>query len=476
MARPSYIGYSSYNNYARGCCLLIHRTIPFQITETIQDPAGRYVITHGNILSCTLNLVSVYGPNEDNPKFFEELFLTLTTMRGFYLIGGDWNCCLSPELDRSTGSDTTKAQTRKLLKQYMVDMNLVEVWRELNPDKREYSCHSSVGKSRSRIDYFIVSRELLSKITDCWYDSIVISDHAAVSLTIHIDNLIHNPPNWRLSVMWLHNPDFVKFVGTKIDNYFELNTDQTSACIRWEAFKAYIRGEIISYTSTKSKQQKLEMETLEKQIKSLEVELNEGEDLAKQRVLLLLRAKFNKLSIDKATKGLMWLKQSFYDQGEKAGKLLAWRILKMQSDRAINSITTSPGVSTVNPFEINNCFKEFYEHLYKSECPKISEERDTFLDQLQFRTLNEDVKQGLDIDLTSEELLQAIQAINSGKAPGPDGLPIEFYKTFKEKLLSPLLNMYSESFQNGILPPSLRQAMMNSYFETRQTSWRMLFI
>lgn len=65
-------------------------------------------------------------------------------------------------------------------------------------------------------------------------------------------------------------------------------------------------------------------------------------------------------------------------------------------------------------------------------------EQDTFLDHLQFQTLTDEVKKELDNDLTTEEISQSIQNINSGKAPGPDGLPIEFYKTFKEKLLVPL--------------------------------------
>lgn len=64
----------------------------------------------------------------------------------------------------------------------------------------------------------------------------------------------------------------------------------------------------------------------------------------------------------------------------------------------------------------------------------------------------------LDKDITMEELLQAIKSINSAKAPGPDGLPIEFYKTFQEQLLTPLLDMFNESFNNGTLPPTLRLA------------------
>lgn len=50
--------------------------------------------------------------------------------------------------------------------------------------------------------------------------------------------------------------------------------------------------------------------------------------------------------------------------------------------------------------------------------------------------------------------------MNSGKAPGPYGLPIEFYKIFKTKLAEPLLNMFKECFREGTLPPTMRLAMI----------------
>jgi len=52
----------------------------------------------------------------------------------------------------------------------------------------------------------------------------------------------------------------------------------------------------------------------------------------------------------------MWLKQSYYDQGEKCGKLLAWRLKKKQLDRAINSIKTPAGDMTSEPVEIINLY------------------------------------------------------------------------------------------------------------------------
>lgn len=63
-------------------------------------------------------------------------------------------------------------------------------------------------------------------------------------------------------------------------------------------------------------------------------------------------------------------------------------------------------------------------------------------------------------NLTLEEIFEAIMNMKAGKAAGPDGLPIDMDKKFESKLKTPLLEMFSESVQNGILPPTLRRALI----------------
>lgn len=48
----------------------------------------------------------------------------------------------------------------------------------------------------------------------------------------------------------------------------------------------------------------------------------------KHKQLLMLRSKYNTLSANKTVAKLLKLKQTFYDQGEKTGKVLAWQIKK----------------------------------------------------------------------------------------------------------------------------------------------------
>lgn len=372
-------------------------------------------------------------------------------------------------MDRSTGIDASHAQTRKEIFHFIKEFNLIDIWRKDHPDKVIFSCYSSTCQTFSRID-FLVSANLTSIILDSWYDSIVISDHVSVSFNLKTPKALLRPTRWRLQSFWLKDPDFLQCIGAQIDCYFIMNTHQTSAAVRWDAFKAFLRGQMISYTSFKHKSWKEEMKQLELKIKNIQTDYfkNPSEELFKE--LNAHRAKYNVLSINKATKSLMKLKQSYYEQGEKASELLAWCIKQLETERTINTITTDEGLETSDPQEINRTFRTFYEKLYYTECSSTAiESQKEFLDSFCFASLDDDAIKSLNLELIAEDLSLAISSMKGAKCPGPDGIPIEIYKIFKDKLITPLLDMNNESLNNGSLPPSLNMAEISLLLKIRKT-------
>lgn len=83
---------ASFSSQSREVIILIHKSIPYQILQTICDPAGRHIIIRGTLLSEHLNLFNVYGPNEDDFKLFNNLFLNLSALPGNHIVAGDFNC------------------------------------------------------------------------------------------------------------------------------------------------------------------------------------------------------------------------------------------------------------------------------------------------------------------------------------------------------------------------------------------------
>lgn len=299
---------AAFSSRSRGVMTLICESVPF-CANIIKDKGGRFLIIQGNLLSENLNLVNVYGPNSGDSRFYEDVFLLLTTLPGKYVIAGDFNCTLIPSWDRSTGTDQSHHNSRLTIKRFIKDLKLLDIWRELHPQSKAFSCYSAIFQSYSRIDYFLISVELLSNVKTCLYDNIVISDHAPCCLT-YIDETIRiDPPRWRFQhFKWLQDEEFANYIGKPIDDFFQVNTNQTSACIKWEAFKAFLQGHIISFTSYKSKKISQGRVLLENKIKKTQEKSFVKSDPEAEKELLLLRAEYEKQSSFKAATNLLRLK------------------------------------------------------------------------------------------------------------------------------------------------------------------------
>ena len=62
--------------------------------------------------------------------------------------------------------------------------------------------------------------------------------------------------------------------------------------------------------------------------------------------------------------------------------------------------------------------------------------------------------------MTVEECKNILNTFKENKSPGNDGLTIEFYKFFWDKINTSLLSSFNESFQKGELSSSQRQAVI----------------
>lgn len=123
-------------------------------------------------------------------------------------------------------------------------------------------------KTFSRIDFFLVSKSLVSSVTGCSIGSIVISDHAWVCLNLIPQSERRRSYRWRLNSSILQEPATVDWLRSEIKNYLEINsTSVNSASVVWEALKAVIRGHIIQHTSHRKKVNAQQLLDLESKIK-----------------------------------------------------------------------------------------------------------------------------------------------------------------------------------------------------------------
>lgn len=135
---------------------------------------------------------------------------------------------------------------------------------------------------------------------------------------------------------WKLDDNFVEDIGN--DNYFRENTNQTMTGIKWDVFQAFLRGHMISYTSSKSREfNKEKRKLLESRIQILQEQVFRKNNPIAEKELMLLKAEYNELSAARAAPDIIRLNKTFYDQGENPGRLLAWQI-KLETRKTIISI------------------------------------------------------------------------------------------------------------------------------------------
>ncbi|KAK3533725.1 hypothetical protein QTP70_024307 [Hemibagrus guttatus] len=96
--------------------------------------------------------------------------------------------------------------------------------------------------------------------------------------------------------------------------------------------------------------------------------------------------------------------------------------------RFIHAVRTESGDLLSEPTEIRKQTVSFYSKLYSSEWSGAQVVEDSFLVGLP--KLSERAARELDRELSLEELHEALQRMENGRASGIDGLPAEFYKAF----------------------------------------------
>ena len=256
--RARWIGetyHSNFSSKARGTAILIRKGIPFLQKKTISDKEGRYIIVIGEIHNISLTLVNIYAPNTDNPQFFQKVFALIPDISQTNLIiGGDFNTVLDTYLDRSSMSKVQRNTSSEFLNTFINNANILDIWRTTNPSGRDYSFYSPVHNSYSRIDYFLVDAKLAPSIVNVKYHSIVISDHSPLTFLLCLDHVDKPHTSWRLNSYLLTEKKFREYLKAQISLYFEMNDiPGTSPSTLWEAFKAYIRGSIISFEASRKK-------------------------------------------------------------------------------------------------------------------------------------------------------------------------------------------------------------------------------
>ena len=232
--------YSTYHkqNKRRGVAILITNTTKFELEKEVCDKEGRLIMVKGKLEGQRTTLVNVYAPPDCKKSFFELLFdLINEELEGILICGGDFNMVMNYNRD-TTSTKKTRTWLNRYMNTQLVDLGIVDVWRDLHPLERDYTHYSEPHKIHSRLDYFFTTKGDMHRLEECKIGVADLSDHNAVHMTINL-NKRRRRTIWRMNVGILNDKDLVEGIKKDINRYIEENDNgEIDSTILWDALKA----------------------------------------------------------------------------------------------------------------------------------------------------------------------------------------------------------------------------------------------
>lgn len=134
------IYFSSYTTMSRGVMVLLNNNFEQKVKRIKTDKNGNYIILDMVIEDKEITLVNLYGPNEDNPQFYENLIKKIAEFENDnVIICGDWNLVINPEIHSHNYFHINNPKARQTVLNLLEEENFIDAWRVMNEDSRKYT-------------------------------------------------------------------------------------------------------------------------------------------------------------------------------------------------------------------------------------------------------------------------------------------------------------------------------------------------
>lgn len=150
------------NMEKRGVCIAIKKNLGFEIQDTMKDALQNYIFLRIKIQGHDLLLGCIYGPNGNNPVFFNEIINICKRSEVNYILGGDFNTIIDRRidegnLDRIGNGNIPNYINSNIINQWLDEGLTCDPFRILYPEEKTYS-HTPFrrldGECKNRLDFF----------------------------------------------------------------------------------------------------------------------------------------------------------------------------------------------------------------------------------------------------------------------------------------------------------------------------------
>lgn len=119
--------------------ILFNSNFEFNIHKIEKDDNGNKLVLDVTIEGTRLTLINIYGPNRDEPGFYQDILNNIIAYENPVILAGDFNLVLNPDIDLHDYINVNNPKARDQVLNMMFECNLLDVWRELNLEKYQYT-------------------------------------------------------------------------------------------------------------------------------------------------------------------------------------------------------------------------------------------------------------------------------------------------------------------------------------------------
>ena len=451
------------SNHSRGCIVLYRPSLSF--VNSWSDDDGRLVQCEFSVRDKLFRVCCLYAPNRNTERgqFLDGLPGNIDPSVPTVLVG-DFNTVFDRQMDRR-GSDPldSSRESSASLEALFDACCVIDIWRYLHPDSVGFTWTRWDGSLASRIDLCGVPYVWVSSVSSCEIVPCPFSDHCALLLSLSVPDVVPPGPGlWKLNISILAESAYFTLISSAWQDWRSSIPRFASLAKWWEGGKSLIKGLTIRYCCERSKTRSANRELLVRLIEHLKAKVDNGSSSCVAPYHSALEA-LAKIDLELAKGAQVRSRARWVEEGETSSAYFFRLEKKLGANRWISATRLDDGSIVSSPAELCASFTAFYDSLF-SATPTDPQISASLLNNVSstLSPASAALCEGL---LTIPECLTALQGMARRKAPGLDGLPMEFYLKFWSVLGSDLVDVLNSCFDSGCLSLSQRRGVISLSFK-----------
>ena len=278
------------------------------------------------------------------------------------------------------------------------------------------------------------------------------SDHDAVHVTF-------TPSSFTRPLLWRYNTSLLSSSDLRDSTISRLLPFRSPSL--WDATKDISRSLAQDFAVVSARRRQSERCRLERQLSSAyRRAARDVTDLEASTAVLDLRSQLDDCLEQETSRATLRARVRWLEEGETCSAYFFNRFRPRSSSSTLSLLRDFDG----SPFPSTTARRAHIQQYFTALCaapPFYPADCASFLSSITLPVLTPAQSSSLLAPFTADELTATIKALPPRRAPGPDGIPYEWYQTFAESLVPILLPLFNSVLSGGPAPPSWSRTLVS---------------